>query len=387
MLGVFKYFNFFSQSFRDIATAFGWHVDPVTLKVVLPVGISFYTFQSMSYVIDIYRRKFNPTEHFLEYAAYVSFLPQLMAGPIERASRLLPQFLKERTVTRSDLRLGLGLFFWGLYKKIVIADNLAPIADRFFSAPQSATRLELLAAVLAFTFQVYGDFSGYSDMARGLARILGFEIMVNFNLPYIARTPSDFWRRWHISLSTWLRDYLYISLGGSRKGAIRTYRNLSLTMLIGGLWHGASWHFVIWGAYHGFLLIIYRLLNVDARVSKYRAGLPSYKSSLLNAYLISTMFLLTCLGWILFRADSTTAAGYLLLGLFTAPTGSPDFLLKVLFYIGPLIFLEITQGYWYDLDFNTAYTPFIRYNVYLFIFCSIFFQSTASGKQFIYFDF
>lgn len=247
VLGFFKYFNFFAGSLMSAVAQFGVQPDWVTLNIVLPVGISFYTFQTMSYTLDIYRRDMEPTSRFLEHAAFVSFFPQLVAGPIERARNLLPQFAVVRKITADGLRTGLILFVWGLFKKVVIADNLAPIANEVFANPGNFSAGELSVGVLAFTFQIYCDFSGYSDMARAIARMLGFDLMLNFNIPYVARTPSEFWRRWHISLSTWLRDYLYIGLGGNKRGNAVTYRNLILTMLLGGLWHGAAWTFIAWG--------------------------------------------------------------------------------------------------------------------------------------------
>lgn len=267
MLGFFKYFNFFVDTFKSLVesvlgiTPGGWVLD-----IILPVGISFFVFQTMSYTIDVYRGKMKATDSLIEVATYISFFPQLVAGPIERASHLLPQFQKPRTITGQDIRHGLWLIVWGLYQKMVIADNLSGIVDGTFS-PYSAAGpatavpqdgLRLLIAVYAFAIQIYCDFAGYTDVARGTARLLGFDIMLNFNLPYFARNPSDFWRRWHISLSSWLRDYLYIPLGGNRHGTLQTYRNLMLTMVLGGLWHGAAWTFVLWGAFHGFILVVYR---------------------------------------------------------------------------------------------------------------------------------
>ena len=248
----------------DLVSLAGISLSYATLNIVLPVGISFYTFQTMSYTIDVYNKKLKPSHSLIDVSAYVAFFPQLVAGPIERGAHLLPQFLKKRTITWENARSGVYLFIWGMFKKAVVADNLALIADPIFSDPSGLTSGELLVALLAFTFQIYCDFSGYSDMARGVARVMGFNLMINFNVPYVSLTPSEFWRRWHISLSSWLRDYLYIALGGNRGGKASTYRNLFLTMLLGGLWHGASWTFVAWGVTHGLVLILYRLLNIDS---------------------------------------------------------------------------------------------------------------------------
>ncbi len=269
MLGFFKYFNFFVGTFKTLMESLlgvssgGW-----ALEILLPVGISFFVFQTMSYAIDVYRGQMKAADSLMEVATYVSFFPPLAAGPIGRASQLLPQFQKCRTITRDDVRQGVWLITWGLYQKMVVADNLSLIVNAAF-APYSAVGatpavpedgLRLLIAVYAYAVQIYCDFAGYTDMARGTARLLGFDIMLNFNLPYFAKNPSDFWRRWHISLSTWLRDYLYIPLGGNRHGTWQTCRNLMLTMVLGGLWHGAAWTFVLWGAFHGSLLVIYRAI-------------------------------------------------------------------------------------------------------------------------------
>ena len=257
VLGFFKYCNFFAASFATLLGALGLRADPWTLNLILPVGISFYTFQSMSYTLDVYRRQIPATRDLLGFLAYVSFFPQLVAGPIERARHLLPQFATERVITATHLREGLWLILWGFFKKVVVADNLAPLVEMVYGGP-IASGPAIALGTLAFAFQIYGDFSGYSDIARGLARVLGFDLMVNFNHPYLAGSPREFWRRWHISLSTWLRDYLYISLGGNRRGPWRTRLNLMLTMLLGGLWHGAAWHFVWWGAWHGLGLVLTR---------------------------------------------------------------------------------------------------------------------------------
>ena len=240
ILGLFKYAGFFAKSLVGLGASLGVEIPAFALDVVLPVGISFYTFQTLSYTIDIYRGTLKPTRRFLDFALFVAFFPQLVAGPIERASRLLPQVLQPRHVTWEKFGSGSWLILWGLFKKVVIADNLAFLVNAVYATDASPTGWQVVAGTVAFAWQIYCDFSGYSDIARGLARLMGFELMVNFNLPYAARSPADFWRRWHISLSTWLRDYLYIPLGGNQGGALRTYRNLGLTMLLGGLWHGAA---------------------------------------------------------------------------------------------------------------------------------------------------
>jgi D-alanyl-lipoteichoic acid acyltransferase DltB (MBOAT superfamily) len=305
ILGFFKYFNFFAENFTSMTQALFHYTPPaVALNIVLPVGISFFTFQTMSHTIDVYRKKIPATSFLIELAAYVSFFPQLVAGPIERGAHLLPQFQRPRTVDSADIKEGLWLIFWGLYKKIVVADSLAKLVNSTFGPFDSLSStlavpedgMRILIAVYAFAFQIYCDFSGYTDIARGTAKLLGFDIMLNFNLPYFAVSPSDFWQRWHISLSTWLRDYLYIPLGGNRKGTFNLYRNLMITMLLGGLWHGASWTFVIWGGFHGIILILYRLLAPDMDRNK--------MGFIKSAVSILVMFHLVCFGWLIFRAQN-----------------------------------------------------------------------------------
>ncbi len=259
VLGFFKYWNFFQENAAVLLNAIGLAPSSFTLTVLLPVGISFYTFQTMSYTLDVYARRMDPTRDLAAFAAYVAFFPQLVAGPIERARHLLPQFQTPRRITADALQRGVDLIAWGLFKKVVVADQLAPFVDAAFGVERAHIALTA-AATVAFGFQIYADFSGYSDIARGLARVLGFELMVNFNRPYIAKSLREFWRRWHISLSTWLRDYLYIPLGGGRATPPKTLRNLLITMALGGLWHGAAWHFALWGVWHGIGLALERML-------------------------------------------------------------------------------------------------------------------------------
>ncbi|MGN7611829.1 MBOAT family O-acyltransferase [Magnetococcales bacterium HHB-1] len=303
VLGFFKYFNFFIQSFFDTIQFFGLEFslfETRFLKIILPVGISFYTFQSMSYTIDIYRGEHKPTRNLIDFLLYVSFFPQLVAGPIERASALMPQVTEARTMRWDRFRSGFELMLWGFFKKVVIADNLSRIVESVYNNPQDAGMVWI--ATYAFAFQIYCDFSGYTDIARGVARMLGFELRLNFNLPYWARNPSEFWQRWHMSLSTWLRDYLYIPLGGNRGTYWQQSRSLAITMLLSGLWHGASWHFVIWGGYHGLLLVGFRSWK---KIKKAYQPLKNiYLKRFSTVFSIFIMFHLTCLGWILFRVES-----------------------------------------------------------------------------------
>ena len=304
LLGVFKYFNFFIDSAESALMNLGMsETSLVHLDIILPVGISFYTFQTMSYSIDIYRGKLKPCHSILDFALFVSYFPQLVAGPIERASRLLPEILKPRKVSWEQSAEGVGLICYGLFKKVVIADGLAASVASIYGSSGDVSGLDVLIATLFFTVQIYCDFSGYSDIARGVSKLLGIELMLNFKFPYFSRNPSEFWNRWHISLSSWLRDYLYISLGGNRKGKFNTYRNLMLTMLLGGLWHGAAWNYVLWGAYQGGLLVMYRLL-----ADRVIALLPAPERLSTFYWLLSwfVFFIFVCYGWLLFRAESFT---------------------------------------------------------------------------------
>ena len=297
ILGVFKYYGFFVDSALTALASIGVEAHVRTLQIVLPVGISFYTFQTLSYTIDVYRRQLEPARDPLAFACYVAFFPQLVAGPIERATRLLPQFSTPRTLTVEAWRSGATLIVFGFAKKIAIADNAAPYADYVFGLPHDALSGPLVVAgAVAFAVQIYADFSAYSDIARGTARWLGFELCVNFDQPYRSRTPSEFWRRWHISLSSWLRDYLYIPLGGNRGSEWFTYRNLMITMVLGGLWHGAAGNFVLWGIYHGAILGLYRFARVDDHLP---AWTPPAKAAAGLGF-----FALTLYGWMLFRATT-----------------------------------------------------------------------------------
>lgn len=380
ILGFFKYFNFFSDSFSSLAGTFGWTVDPITLRVLLPVGISFYTFQSMSYTIDIYRGQLKPARTLVDFALYVAFFPQLVAGPIERATHLLPQVENPRSVTTEKIFEGIWLFAWGLYKKIFIADNLATIVDAVFLKTGVFSGAEILLATYAFAFQIYGDFSGYSDMARGLAKLMGFDLMINFRFPYFVTNPRDFWLNWHISLSTWLRDYLYIPLGGNRHGSLSMYRNLFLTMFLGGLWHGASWIFVLWGVYQGVLLIAHRLM-------------PPLKSKSRVAQVIKIVFMfhLITLGWLIFRSPSLTHLGNYLSNLFFHFTVRSGQGLGIVFPIAQTIwFLLLLQAVKYFRDDMLAplklSTPW-RAAIYLTLFYSMVWYGSIGGKEFIYFQF
>ncbi len=297
VLGFFKYFNFFADSALALAAQAGWNPGWVLPKIILPVAISFYTFQSIAYSVDIFRGKAEPVRDVVTFAAYLSFFPQLVAGPIERPNDLVPQFLKPATWSADDFHRGLRLILVGLFKKVFVADNCALLANYAFDSKTALNAPWALLGVLAFAFQIYGDFSGYTDLARGSARLLGFHLNMNFRFPYFARGPSEFWQRWHITLSSWFRDYVYIPLGGNRCGTPRMLFNLWLTMLLAGLWHGASWVFVLWGAYHGAVLILYRVAPPLRWLAESAEG-PRWRVPAGMAL----MFAFTCIGWVLFRS-------------------------------------------------------------------------------------
>jgi len=337
VLGFFKYYSFFADSLAAAMTTLGFQLGQSSLSIILPVGISFYTFQSMSYTIDVYRGQIRATRSVVDFLAFVSFFSQLVAGPIERASHLLPQFNRTLNITRAMLEEGVWLIVWGMFKKVVIADNLAPLVEMVYGGT-SFTGPAVIAGTVAFALQIYCDFSGYSDIARGTARVLGFDIMWNFSIPYAATNVREFWRRWHISLSTWLRDYLYVSLGGNRHGAARTYVNLFVTMLLGGLWHGAAWSFVLWGAWHGLALVVQR------------SPMNSFQFSFLNpqfrracAWLATMLFILY--SWLLFRAGSLDQVVNMTraLGDFTTPPWMGNFVIHLFVFAGPLVAMELWQ--------------------------------------------
>jgi len=311
ILGIFKYYNFFVENLDTLFGMMGWHMDWVTVNVILPVGISFYTFQALSYTIDVYQKKLPATHDMVEFFAYISFFPQLVAGPIERATNLLPQFQKKRTFDYDKAVDGCRQMLWGFFKKMVIADNCAAHVNQIWANYQDETGFVLLIGAVFFTLQIYCDFSGYSDIAIGCARLFGFDLMRNFNFPYFSRSIPEFWRRWHISLTTWFRDYIYFPMGGSRCKKWRVIRNVYIVWAVSGLWHGANWTFVCWGLYHGTLLAAYNLLGISTKyknVVAYGHRLPDFRESL---QMLLTFFL-AVIGWIIFRAETITdALGYL----------------------------------------------------------------------------
>ena len=308
ILGVFKYYNFFVENLDALFGALGWHLDWVTVQIILPVGISFYTFQALSYSIDVYQKKLPATHDALEFFAYISFFPQLVAGPIERATNLLPQFQQQRHFDYAKAVDGCRQMLWGFVKKLLIADNCATVVNGYWDQYADLPGLSLLLLCVLFTFQIYCDFSGYSDIAIGCARLFGFNLMRNFNFPYFSRSIPEYWRRWHISLTTWFRDYIYFPIGGSRCDKWKVIRNIYIVWAISGLWHGANWTFVCWGLFHATLLAVYNLLGVNTKY-KHVVAYGRYLPNVREALQIALTFFLTVIGFIIFRSETITKAG------------------------------------------------------------------------------
>lgn len=340
ILGIFKYLNFFGENFALLLDALGFKCDWVTLDILLPVGISFYTFQALSYTIDVYRGNIQPTRNIVAFFAFISFFPQLVAGPIERATNLLPQFLVPRKFDYAKAVDGMRQILWGLFKKMVVADNCAVAVNMIFNQYQSFDGFTLFIGGLLFTFQIYGDFSGYSDIAIGTARLFGINLMRNFNYPYFSRNIAEFWRRWHISLTTWFRDYVYFPLGGSRRGKWKTIRNTFIIFLVSGMWHGANWTFICWGAYNALLFMPLLIVGRNRRYTDVVAQgrlLPSFKELLQ----IVVTFLLVVVGWIIFRAENINDAfNYITLMATDFTPHLPEHGKSALLYIAILMIVE-----------------------------------------------
>jgi D-alanyl-lipoteichoic acid acyltransferase DltB (MBOAT superfamily) len=388
-LAFFKYYNFFLYNFIRAFTLFGAEIQANSLDIILPVGISFYTFQTLSYTIDVYKRKLEPTKDFIVFSAFVSFFPQLVAGPIERATHLLPQFYTKRTFDYSKAVDGMRQILWGLFKKIVIADNCAQYADLIFNNSSDYSGSTLVLGALFFTFQIYGDFSGYSDIAIGTSRLFGFDLMQNFNFPYFSRDIAEFWRRWHISLSTWFRDYLYIPLGGSRGSRWSKVRNIFIIFIVSGFWHGARWTFIIWGALNAIYFLALFLTNSNRNnIGTVAQGkyLPSIKEFLS----MSLTFILTIFAWIFFRAESLTHARQYIRGVFhTSLFSIPEVLpIPIILFITLFMLIEwLYRDKQYGLQFNNDKTHWvIRWAIYLVISFTIAFFF-GKGSTFIYFQF
>lgn len=393
-LGFFKYYNFFIDNFINAFRFFGSDIQPNTLNIILPVGISFYTFQTLSYSIDVYKRKIEPTRDFIAFSAFVSFFPQLVAGPIERASHLLPQFYSRRTFDYSKAVNGMRQILWGFFKKIVIADNCAEFANQAFNDSVDHSGSTLVLGALFFAFQIYGDFSGYSDIAIGTSRLFGFDLMRNFNFPYFSRDIAEFWRRWHISLSTWFRDYLYIPLGGSQGGTIMKVRNTFIIFIVSGFWHGANWTFIVWGFLNAFYFLPLLLTNNNRNNLEIVARgkvFPSVKE--LVQILIT--FGLTVFAWIFFRAESIThALGYISQILSPSIVNLPEFsqMSRALNTIVLIIILVFVEWSGRESEFALSeigkkwYRP-LRWSFYSIIIFLIGMFMPTSETPFIYFQF
>ena len=390
LLGFFKYYNFFINSWVDMVSILGYNIKNTwTLNVILPVGISFYTFQTMSYSLDIYYKKVKPTKDFISFASFVSFFPQLVAGPIERASNLLPQVLLEREFRYEQGVKGLRLILWGMFKKVVISDSLAPVVNKIFENYTEFNGLTLLLGLIYFSFQIYCDFSGYSDIAIGTARLFGFKLMSNFKLPYFSRNIGEFWRRWHISLSTWFRDYLYIPLGGSKGGKWLSIRNIFIIFLISGFWHGANWTFIMWGFLHALFYVPLFLLGKNKQfitdIIAEDKLLPSFKELLQMV----TTFFLTIIAWVFFRSETIVDGFSYLFHMVSADNfgfimygGKNKIILLIAFLI--LEWFGRKRENWLQFDNQTP--TIIRWSLYLsisFLVASFFGQP----NPFIYFQF
>ena len=388
-LGFFKYYNFFLENFITAFSFLGKEIKANSLNIILPVGISFYTFQTLSYSIDVYKRKLEPTKDFIAFLAYVSFFPQLVAGPIERASNLLPQFYAKRTFDYSKAVDGMRQILWGLFKKIVIADNCAEYANQIFNNSADYSGSTLALGAIFFTFQIYGDFSGYSDIAIGTSRLFGFDLMRNFNFPYFSRDIAEFWRRWHISLSTWFRDYLYIPLGGNRGGTWTKVKNTFIVFIVSGLWHGANWTFIVWGALNAIYFLPLLLTNNNRNNLETVAQgklFPNFKE-------LSFMFLtfgLTVFAWIFFRAENVGHAFSYISEIFSGSLFTiPEIIPRILILI--IVFFVLIEWHGREEQFaiqklGIKWNCPLRYAMYYAIIIAIFWFG-GREQQFIYFQF
>ena len=388
-LGIFKYYNFFAESFADAILNLGIQVNPLTLNVILPVGISFYTFHGLSYVIDIYKDRIKAEKNFIDYSVFVSFFPLLVAGPIERATHLLPQIQKKREFDYSKAVDGLRQILWGLFKKIVIADQCAQHANLIFNDSANYSGSTLVIGALMFTFQIYCDFSGYSDIALGTARLFGIDLLRNFAFPYFSRDIAEFWRRWHISLSTWFRDYLYIPLGGSKGGMWMKVRNTFIIFLVSGFWHGANWTFIIWGLLNALYIMPSILLNTNRTnidiVAKGKL-FPTFK----EAVMILVTFSLTVFAWIFFRAENLHHAWSYISGIFTNRIDVAPIEIKNILYILIAFFILIEwigrQEQFAIAKIGLKWKAPLRYLFYVVLIVSLFWFG-GNDQQFIYFNF
>lgn len=385
ILCLFKYFNFFSDNLVRLFKVF-YELDWFTIDILLPVGISFYTFQALSYSIDVYTKKIQPTRDIVSFFAFVSFFPQLVAGPIERATNLLPQFYKKRSFVYSEAIDGMRQILWGLFKKIVVADNCAFFANQIFNDYQTQSGATLLLGAVYFTFQIYCDFSGYSDIAIGTARLFGINLMRNFNFPYFSSDIAEFWRRWHISLTTWFRDYIYIPLGGSRVSKLNVIRNTFIIFLVSGFWHGANWTFIAWGLYHAVLFLPLLLFGLN-RVNVSKKG--ERGSACLRIFRIIITFFLVVIGWVFFRASSISMALEYIKNIFSKSLfQTPEFLSKTTVIVILLLMAVewIQRDKQHALQLEQVKSSFLRCSIYYVVLVLIYFCA-GTQQAFIYFQF
>ncbi|MFV8224375.1 MBOAT family O-acyltransferase [Christiangramia aquimixticola] len=386
ILGIFKYYNFFIKSWVDLLHGVGFQVENTwTLSIILPVGISFYTFQTMSYTIDIYRNKLIPTNDFISFATFVAFFPQLVAGPIERASHFLPQILKKRVFNKKQTIQGLNLILWGLFKKVVIADSLAPEVDRIFGDFSNHGGGTLWLGIVYFAFQIYCDFSGYSDIAIGTAKLFGIELMSNFKFPYFSRNIGEFWRRWHISLSTWFRDYLYIPLGGSKSGKFKSIRNIFIIFIVSGLWHGANYTFIVWGGLHACLYIPSFFLKSN---KKYYGPIASRNQlpSIATTFHILKTFIFVLIGWVFFRSENIVNALLYLKTMLNPSEFTIEPKIELTVYLVFFVILEWSMRSDERKPLNISFKP-LRIITYTLIITFILLNFEQNPQQFIYFSF
>ena len=385
LLGFFKYFNFFIDSWINTLNSFGYQQQSNwTINVILPVGISFYTFQTMSYSLDIYLKRLKPTKDFFSFASFVSFFPQLVAGPIERASNLLPQILNKRVFKYEQGVQGLRLILWGLFKKVVIADSLGVSVDRIFDGYQSFDGGILTLGLIYFSFQIYCDFSGYSDIAIGTAKLFGIELMSNFKFPYFSRDIGEFWRRWHISLSSWFRDYLYIPLGGSNAGKWKSIRNIFVIFIVSGFWHGANWTFILWGLIHSLLYLPLFMIGKNRQHIKNIVAYKNWFPSIKELLQMSITFLSTMTAWVFFRSPNVSDS-FQYLGIIFSNFKIPSNEIYGMLYVFSLLILE---WLWREDEQNPINLKniYLRYSLYISIYYSIL-LSIRHEQQFIYFQF
>ena len=384
VLGVFKYYNFFVDSWIDLFSSVGYEIKSVwTLNIILPVGISFYTFQTMSYTIDIFRKKLKPTKDFISFASFVSFFPQLVAGPIERASNLLPQILNKREFKYEQGVQGLRLILWGMFKKVVIADSLAPIVENIFSNYENFGGGILWLGAIYFAFQIYCDFSGYSDIAIGTSKLFGFELMSNFKFPYFSRNIGEFWRRWHISLSTWFRDYLYIPLGGSQEGNWKSIRNIFIIFLVSGFWHGANWTFIFWGLFHSILFLPSFILNSNRKYTTSIIAENTLLPSPKEFVQVGVTFILVTIGWVFFRSE-TIGDSFNYLSKMFLEFGIPQNFRREILFVICLTFLDFIIKGDERINFKKSHSLELFVSIILVLVILFFYNQSSS---FIYFQF